>query len=43
MSQSEFLEITCNLLKAREKSRVQCDIGFGQFSFSLVENLARDF
>ena len=28
MNQSEFLEITCNLLKAREKSRVQGAIGF---------------
>ena len=40
MNQSELLENT--LLVAREKSRVQCAIGFGQFSFSLVENLARD-
>ena len=29
MNQSEFLAITCNLLKAREKSRVQRTIGFG--------------
>ena len=29
MNQSEFLAITCNLLKAREKSRVQGAIGFG--------------
>ena len=29
MNQSEFLEITCNLLKAREKSRVQGAIGLG--------------
>ena len=29
MNQSEFLEITCNLLKAREKSRVHGAIGFG--------------
>ena len=28
MNQSEFLAITCNLLKAREKSRVQNAIGF---------------
>ena len=29
MNQSEFLAITCNLLKAREKSHVQSAIGFG--------------
>ena len=29
MNQSEFQEITGNLLKAREKSRVQDAIGFG--------------
>ena len=29
MNQTEFLEITCNLLKAREKSRVEGAIGFG--------------
>ena len=29
MNQSEFLTITCNLLKAREKSCVQAAIGFG--------------
>ena len=29
MNQSEFLAITCNLLNAREKSRVQGAIGFG--------------
>ena len=28
-NQSAFLEVTCNLLKAREKSRVQGAIGFG--------------
>ena len=28
-SQSQFLEITCNSLKAREKSRVHGAIGFG--------------
>ena len=28
MNQSEFLVITCNLLKAREKSRAQGAIGF---------------
>ena len=29
MNQSQFLAITCNLLKAREKSRVHRAIGFG--------------
>ena len=29
MNQSEFLAITCNLPKARDKSRVQGVIGFG--------------
>ena len=29
MNQSQFLAITCNSLKAREKSRVQGTIGFG--------------
>lgn len=29
MNQSEFLEINCNLLKARQKSHVQSTIGFG--------------
>ena len=29
MNQSEFLAITCNLFKAREKLRVQGAIGFG--------------
>ena len=29
MNQSQFLAITCNMLKAREKSRVQGVIGFG--------------
>ena len=29
MNQSEFLAITCNLLIAREKSRLQAAIGFG--------------
>ena len=33
MNQSEFLAITCNLLKAREKSRVQGAIGF-RFAFA---------
>ena len=29
MNHSEFLAITYNLLKAREKSRMQGEIGFG--------------
>ena len=29
MNQSEFLAITCNLLIAREQSRLQAAIGFG--------------
>mgnify|MGYP000073153039 CR=1 FL=1 len=28
MNKSQFLAITCDSLKAREKSRVQCAIGF---------------
>ena len=32
-NQSQFLEITCNTLKAREKSRVHGAIGFG-FGFA---------
>ena len=35
--QSEFLAITCNLLKAREKLRVQGAIGFG-FAFYSTKN-----
>ena len=44
MNQSQFPAITCNLLKAREKSRAHGAIGFGfgfASSFSLVEKLAR--
>ena len=33
---------TCDVFKAREKSRVQGAIGFG-FRFSLTQKLARDF
>ena len=29
MNQSQFLAITCNSLKAREKSRLHGTIGFG--------------
>ena len=32
MNQSQFLAITCNSLKAREKSRVHGAIGFGSTS-----------
>ena len=32
MNQSGFLAISCNLLKAREKSRVQGAVGFGLIS-----------
>ena len=39
MNQSEFLAITGNLLKAREKSRVKGAIGYGFAS----KKLARDF
>ena len=39
MNQSESPAITCNLLKAREKSSVQCD--WFWFCFSLVEKHAR--
>ena len=42
MNQSEFLAITCNLLKAREKSRVQGGIVSG-FAYNWLKNLARDF
>ena len=37
MNQSEFLAITCNLLKARENSRVQGAIGFG-FASNRLKN-----
>ena len=36
-NQSEFLAITRNLLKAREKSRLQGAIGFG-FGFQWLKN-----
>ena len=42
MNQSEFLAITCKLLKAKENSRLQgCE--WYWFFFSLVELLAQDF
>ena len=42
MTQSEFLAITCNLLKEREKSRVQCAIGFG-FASHWLKNWGENF
>ena len=38
MNQSEFLAITFNLLKAREKSRIQGVIGFGLASHCGLKN-----
>ena len=43
MNQSEFLAITYNFLKVREKSRMQGGTDLGEFRFSLVKKLARDF
>ena len=43
MNQSEFLAITCNFFKVRKKSRMQGGIDLGEFCFSLVKKLARDF
>ena len=43
MNQSQFLVITCNLLKAREKLREQPAIGFGFASNWLKKKMARDF
>ena len=42
INQSEFLEITSNLLKAREKSRVQGAIGFG-FASHWLKNRRKIF
>ena len=39
----EFLAITCNSLKAREKSRVRARGAIGFDSHALVEKLARVF
>ena len=41
MHQSEFRAITCNLLKAREKSRAQGVIGLG-FASHWLKKLVRD-
>ena len=44
MNQSEYLTITCNLLKARENSRVQGVIGFGfDFASNWLKNLRTTF
>jgi len=42
MNQSQFLEITCNSLEAREKSRVQGAIGFG-FASHWLKNWRESF
>ena len=42
MNQSQFLAITCNSLKAREKSRVHCAIGFG-FASHWLKNWRESF
>ena len=42
MNQSQFLAITCNSLEAREKSRVQGEIGFG-FASHWLKNWRESF
>ena len=42
MNQSQFLAITCNSLKAREKSRVHGALGFG-FAFHWLKNWRESF
>ena len=42
MNQSQFLAITCNSLKAREKSRVHSAIGFG-FASHWLKNWRESF
>ena len=42
MNQSEFLEISCNLLNAREESLVQVAIGFG-FASHWLKNWRQGF
>ena len=42
MNQSKFLAITCNSLKAREKSRVHSAIGFG-FASHWLKNWRESF
>ena len=41
-NQSQFLEITCNTLKTREKSRVRGAIGFG-FASHWLKNWRESF
>ena len=42
MNQSQFLAIICNLLKAREKSRVHGGVGFG-FASHWLKNWRESF
>ena len=42
MNQSQFLAITCNLLEAREKSRVHGAVGFG-FASHWLKNWRESF
>ena len=42
MNQSQFIAITCNSLKAREKSRVHAAIGFG-FASHWLKNWRESF
>ena len=42
MNQSQFLTITCNSLRAREKSRVHGAIGFG-FAHHWLKNWRESF
>ena len=42
MNQSQFLAITCNSLKVREKSRVHGEIGFG-FASHWLKNWRESF
>ena len=42
MNQSKFLAVTCNSLKAREKSRVHSAIGFG-FASHWLKNWRESF
>ena len=42
MNQSEFLAIICNLIKAREKSRLHGAVGFG-FASHWLENWRQSF
>ena len=43
MNQTQFLAITCNSLKAREKSRVRGAIGFGFDSDHWLKNWRESF